>query len=302
MLTKRSILRFEKMKETFFIILGLIFLSFSVLIFSSIIFHMLMEGYSRLDPSFFFRYSSHYPERAGIFPAWVGSLCIISVVFIVSVPVGIISSIYLEEFAPKNFFLSILEVNLANLAGVPSIVYGLLGLSLFVYHLHLGRTIISAGLTLSLLVLPIIVVTAREAISQVPNSLREAAYALGATKWEVIKHHVVPYALPNIVTGVILALSRALSETAPLVAIGAAAFLRFLPESPIHLNFPFFNMRWLYSEFSSLPLQVFNWTNRPERGFQINAAAASLVLIIMTFFLNAASVFLRYHLRKKLKR
>ncbi len=263
---------------------------------------MAIEGYAKLNASFFLRYSSHYSEKAGILAALVGSLCTVTVVVFTAVPIGIMSSVYLEEIAPKNIFLSILDVNLSNLAGVPSIVYGILGLSLFVYRLHLGRTIISAGLTLSILVLPIIVVTAREAISQVPNSLREAAYALGATKLEVIKHHVVPYALPNIVTGVILALSRAVSETAPLVAIGAAAFLRFLPESPLQATFPFFNMHWLFSEFMSLPLQVFHWTNRPDQGFQESAAAASLILVIMTFFLNAVSIFLRYYLIRKMKR
>ena len=225
----------------------------------------------------------------------------ILVTALIGIPLGVAAGIYLEEYAPKNWLTNIIEINVSNLAGVPSIIYGLLALGLFVYGLGTGRSIFTAGLTLALLILPIIIVATREAIRAVPGRLREAAYGIGATKWQVTRDHVLPAALPGILTGVIIGISRALGETAPLITIGALTFIAFLPTPPIKAEFPFISFEWLLDGFTVLPIQAFNWVSRPGGDFHANAAAAGLVLLVLTLSLERRSHPLRYRLRKKLQ-
>jgi phosphate transport system permease protein len=260
-----------------------------------------VHGLPRLSWDFFVNFPSRFASRAGILSAWVGSLLVILVTAAVGVPLGVSAGIYLEEYARKNILTNIIEINISNLAGVPSIVYGLLALGLFVYTFHTGRSIFTAGLTLALLILPIVVVATREAIRAVPQSLREGALALGATKWQVTRDHVYPAALPGILTGVIIGVSRALGETAPLITIGALTFIAFLPEPPISTQPPFISFQWLWDGFTVLPIQAFNWISRPGVDFHANAAAACLVLLMLTLGLNGVAIYLRYRLRKKLQ-
>jgi phosphate transport system permease protein len=219
---------------------------------------------------------------------------------LVALPVGVAAAIYLEEYAPKNWFTGIIEINVTNLAGVPSIVYGLLALGLFVYKFGFGQSVLSAGLTLALLILPIIIVATRESLRSVPKAIREAAYGLGATRWEVTKDHVLPYSTGGILTGLILGLSRAIGETAPIITIGALAFIAYLPPSPGGSEFPFLNFEWLMSGFTAMPIQMFNWVSRPDQAFQANAAAAGAILLGMTLLMNAVAIFIRYRFRKKI--
>lgn len=218
-----------------------------------------------------------------------------------AVPVGIGAGLYLEEYAKRNRFSDLIEINVTNLAGVPSIVYGLLALGLFKYYFNLGESILTAGLTLALLVLPVVIVATREAVRAIPSSLREAAYAMGASKSQMVFDHLLPYAFGNILTGVIIGLSRAIGETAPLVTIGALTFIAFLPESPIQSSFPFISFEWLKAPFTVLPIQMFNWVSRPEPEFQVNAAAAGIVLLSLTLMMNSIAIYLRYRIQKSLK-
>ncbi|HNC53673.1 MAG TPA: phosphate ABC transporter permease PstA, partial [Accumulibacter sp.] len=208
--------------------------------------------------------------------------------------------VYLEEYAPKNLVTDIIEINVTNLAGVPSIVYGLLALGVFVYMFGFGQSVLTAGLTLGLLILPVIIVATREALRAIPVHVREGAYGCGATQWQVVSDHLVPYATPGIMTGVIIGLSRAIGETAPIITIGALTFIAFLPASPISSTAPFINFDWLWSGFTVMPIQMFNWTSRPEEAFQQNAAAAGLILVLMTLLMNALAIWLRYRLRKSI--
>ncbi len=216
-------------------------------------------------------------------------------------PIGVASGIYLEEYAPRNVFTDIIEININNLAGVPSIVYGLLALGMFVHTFGLGASVLTAGLTLALLILPIVIVSTREAIRAIPGMIREAAYALGATRWQMVKDHVLPYSLPGILTGIIIGLSRAIGETAPIVTIGAVTFIAFLPPSPLTAEPPFLSFEWLSSAFTAMPIQIFNWTSRPDAAFQANASAAALVLVLMTVLMNAFAIWLRWRLRRNIK-
>ncbi|MGQ0720348.1 MAG: phosphate ABC transporter permease PstA [Candidatus Eiseniibacteriota bacterium] len=243
------------------------------------------EGLGSLDWQFLSSFPSRFPEKAGILSALVGTLWLVSLTALISVPVGVGAALYLEEFAGRSRFARILEVNLSNLAGVPSIIYGMLGLTLFVRALALERSILSGALTMSLLVLPVIVVSSREAIRVVPMSFRHAAYALGATQWKTVRDHVVPAALPGILTGVILALSRAIGETAPLVLIGAFAYVAFVPEGPM-------------DDFTVLPIQIFTWASRPQEEFHQLAAAAIIVLLAVLLLMNATAVWIRHRARK----
>jgi phosphate transport system permease protein len=219
-----------------------------------------------------------------------------------ALPLGIAAGIYLEEYAPKNWLTAIIEVNIANLAGVPSIIWGLMALGLFVHSkLNLGQSIQTAGLTLGLLVLPIVIISTREAIRSIPNSIREASYACGATRWQTVWFHVVPYSMSGILTGSIIGLSRAIGETAPLITIGALSYIAFLPESPVQSSFPYVNFDWRHSGYTALPIQMFNWVSRPDRRFHENAAAAGIVLILLTLSMNAFAIFLRYRLRKRIQ-
>lgn len=291
----------RKLISTVFSGLGLLIIFVSTLILFILIAQMMMAGLPRITPQFFTSFPSRHPEEAGILSAWVGTLLVMLVTALIAIPLGIAAGIYLEEYSKKNWLSAIIEINVTNLAGVPSIIYGLLALGLFVYQFNLGQSIIAAGLTLALLILPVVIVTTREAIRAIPNSLREAAYAVGASKWQVVADHILPYSFGSILTGVIIGLSRAIGETAPVITIGALTFIAFLPDAPLQANFPFINFNWLKAPFTVMPIQMFNWVSRPEPEFEVNAAAAGTVLIVMTLGMNAVAIYLRYRFRKGIK-
>ncbi len=284
-----------------FAILGLLVILIATLILLALIAQMFIQGVPRLTPQFFFSFPSRKPDEAGILSAWVGSALVMFVTAVVAIPVGIAAGIYLEEYSRKDWIADLIEINVTNLAGVPSIVYGLLALGLFVYQLDLGQSVISAGLTLALLILPVVIVTTRESLRAIPNSLREAAYALGASKWQMIWDHILPYSIGSILTGIIMGLSRAIGETAPVITIGALTFIAFLPESPFISQFPYISFAWLKAPFTVMPIQMFNWVSRPEPAFEVNAAAAGTVLILMTLIMNGLAIYLRYYFRKGIK-
>jgi phosphate transport system permease protein len=291
----------RRCRESIFIALGLASTLVGLVTLALLIWDLAAAGLPRLSWDFFTSFPSRRASQAGILSAWVGSLLVILVTASIGVPLGVGAGIYLEEYAPRNWMTGIIEINVTNLAAVPSIVYGLLALGLFVYGLGTGRSIFTAGLTLALLILPIVIVATREAIRAVPWSIREAAYGIGATKGQVTRDHVLPAALPGVLTGVIIGVSRALGETAPLITIGALTFIAFLPNSPITDEFPFISFAWLFDGFTVLPIQAFNWISRPGSDFHANAAAAGLVLLFLTLSLNAVAITLRYRLRKKLQ-
>ncbi len=293
-------LSWRKQLDKVFIAIGLAILFGCLAILAILFLDLVRDGASRFGWDFFTNFPSRKAERAGILSAAVGTSLIMLVTALVALPVGVAAAIYLEEYAPKNWFTGIIEINVTNLAGVPSIVYGLLALGLFVYQFHLGQSVLTAGLTLALLILPIVIVATRESLRAVPKAIREAAYGLGATRWEVTKDHVLPYSTGGILTGLILGLSRAIGETAPIITIGALAFIAFLPPSPISGQFPFVNFEWLRSEFTAMPIQIFNWVSRPDQAFQANAAAASAILLGMTLAMNAVAIWIRYRFRKKI--
>ena len=220
---------------------------------------------------------------------------------VVAVPMGVASGLYLEEYAVRNRWTDLIEVNVSNLASVPSIIYGLLALGLLVNRWGLGQSIAAAGLTLALLIMPVVIVATREAIRSVPITIREAAYAMGATQWQVVAHHVLPYSSGGILTGVIIGLSRAIGETAPVITIGALTFIAFLPEAPVSTEYPYVNFNWLDAPFTLLPIQMFNWLSRPQVEFHANAAAAGLVLIALTLLMNALAIYLRHRYRQRLE-
>jgi len=290
----------RKMLDQLFVIVGLVVMLACLLILAVLFIDLIRDGSSRFGWDFFTNFASRRPERAGILAAWVGTSLIMLVTAMCAVPVGVAAAIYLEEYAPKNWFTAIIEINVTNLAGVPSIVYGLLALGLFVYQFGLGQSIAAAGLTLALLILPIVIVATRESIRSVPKAIREAAYGLGATRWEVTKDHVLPYSTGGILTGMILGLSRAIGETAPIITIGALSFIAFLPQSPIQSEFPFISFQWLDDPFTAMPIQMFNWVSRPDPAFQANAAAAGAILLGMTLMMNAVAIWIRYRFRKKI--
>ncbi len=287
--------------DTIFVALGIICLGIGLLTFATLFFDMAIDGWSRLNPEFFTQFPSRRAGQAGILSAWVGTTLVMLVTAFFAVPLGIGAGVYLEEYAPKHWITDIIEINITNLAGVPSIVYGLLALGLFVYTFGLGQSILTAGLTLALLILPIVIVATREAIRGIPGVIREGAYALGATRWQTVKDHIVPYSMPGILTGVIIGLSRAIGETAPIITIGALTFIAFLPPAPITHVAPYISFEWLKAPFTVMPIQMFNWTSRPEEAFQHNAAAAGFILVLMTLTMNGLAIWLRYRLRKHIK-
>jgi phosphate transport system permease protein len=291
----------NKRRDQLFAVLGLLSTLVGMITLSALLADLAIDGLARLKPHFFTSFPSRFPGQAGILSSWVGTTLVMIVTALTAVPMGIGAGIYLEEYAPKNWFTALIEINIANLAGVPSIVYGLMALGLFVYQFRFGQSILSAGLTLALLILPIVIVSTRESIRAVPGSMREAAYALGATKWQTTSDHVLPYSMGGILTGVIIGLSRAIGETAPLITIGALTFIAFLPDSPIKPEFPFISFEWLWSPFSVMPIQMFNWVSRPQAEFHLNAAATGLVLMVMTLAMNAVAIYFRYRFRKRIK-
>ncbi len=291
----------RKLISSIFAVIGIIVILVAIMILLGLVIQMAIEGIERIRPEFFTSFPSRKPEKAGIYSAWVGTSLVMLVTALTAVPLGVAAGIYLEEYSRKNWLADLIEVNVTNLAGVPSIVYGLLALGLFVYKFLLGQSILTAGLTLALLILPVIIVTTREALRAIPNSLREAAYSLGASEWQAIWDHILPYSFGSILTGIIIGLSRAIGETAPIITVGALAFIAFLPDSPIKGEFPYISWNWLASSFTVLPIQMFNWVSRPQKAFEINAAAAGTVLVGMTLTMNALAIFFRYQLRKGLK-
>lgn len=297
----RAMIRRHKRKDILFALIGLLALIFALLTLLTLFIDLVMDGYPRFNMEFFSEFPSRRAAHAGLLSAWVGSLLVMFVTFLTAVPMGVAAGLYLEEYAPKNWFSDLIEINVANLAGVPSIVYGLLALGLFVYGLGLGQSILTAGLTLGLLILPIIIVSTREAIRAIPAAIREAAYAVGATKWQVVKDHVLKYSQGGILTGVIIGMARALGETAPIITIGALTFIAFLPPSPVGTEAPFINFEWLSSGFTVLPIQMFNWLSRPDHAFHINAAATGAIIILVTLLMNGTAIWLRYKIRKNIK-
>jgi len=290
----------RKILDQVFVIVGMLIMFSALLVLVILFLDLVREGAPRLNWDFLTSFPSRKAERAGILSAWVGTSLIMLTTATVSMPIGVAAAIYLEEYAPKNWMTAIIEINVTNLAGVPSIIYGLLALGLFVYQFNLGQSIAAAGLTLSLLILPIVIVATRESLRAVPRAIREAAYALGATRWEVTAHHVLPYSTGGILTGMIIGLSRAIGETAPLITIGALSFIAFLPESPFKGEFPFFSFAWLKEAYTAMPIQMFNWVSRPDPAFQVNAAAAGAILLGMTLLMNGVAIYVRYRFRKRI--
>lgn len=297
----RAMIKRHKRNDILFSIIGLIALMIGLLTLCTLFIDLMVDGYGRFNMDFLSNFPSRRAARAGLLSAWVGSLLVMTVTFITAVPMGVAAGLYLEEYAKKGWFADLIEINVSNLAGVPSIIYGLLALGLFVYGLGLGQSILTAGLTLGLLILPIVIVSTRESIRAIPVAIREAAYAVGATKWQVVKDHVLKYSQGGILTGVIIGMARALGETAPVITIGALTFIAFLPPSPISSEPPFLNFEWLTSGFTVLPIQMFNWLSRPDHEFHVNAAATGAIIIVVTLLMNGTAIYLRYKIRKNIK-
>lgn len=354
-------------KEAIFVALGVIATAIGLGTLVALLADLVIDGGHRLTADFFFSFPSRSPDQAGILSAWVGSILVILTTAAISIPLGVLAGLYLEEYAPRNALTSAIEIAVNNLAAVPSIIFGLLALGLFVQVLGLGQSILTGGITLALLILPIVIVATREAVRSVPQDQRQAALALGATKWQATADHVLPNALPGVVTGCIIGLSRAIGETAPLILIGGLAFVAFLPvdmpgdrvflpvgvldefgapvdplatetitlaqggmallpdgvtdvviEAGVPVELPHGSsiettasgadalaswgpQHWLMQEFTVMPIQMFNWTSRPEAAFRELAAAAGIVLFLITFILNCLAIWLRYRLRKRLR-
>jgi len=278
----------NRIKDNLFRYFGMACTLFGLLMLAFFLFSVLKEGIRRLDFQFLSSLPSRKPEEAGILIPLLGTIWVMVLTSLIAIPLGVASAIYLEEYGKKNRIASLIEINITNLAGVPSIIYGLLALEIFVRIIGLGQSLLTGSLTLSLLILPIIIVATREALKAVPKTIREASFALGATKWQTTWHQVLPAASGGIVTGVILAISRAIGETAPLIVIGALLYITTIPTSPM-------------DDFSVLPIQIFNWLSRPQKGFIINATAAIIVLLVFTFMLNGLAIYLRNRWQKKVK-
>ena len=277
-----------KLTDKVFKYTALAFTVFALAILVILLVDIFSKGLARINWDFFRNLPSRHASRSGIMTAMAGMLSLLFFTIIIALPIGILAGVYLQEYGKKNRFASFIEINIANLAGVPSVIYGILGLTLFVRILKMGNSLIAGALTLALLIMPIIIVATREAIKAVPDSLREASYGMGATKWQTTSKVVIPSALGGILTGIILAISRAIGETAPLLVIGALVYVPFIPEGP-------------NDQFTTLPIQIFNWTSRPQADFIINAAAGIIVLLIITFLLNGIAIYIRNKWYKKIK-
>jgi len=279
---------FAKFASRAFSVLCYLCMSLSISALIVLLWQVVQYGWEWLSWDFLTNFSSRFPQKAGIKAALVGSLYLVGMTALLSVPIGVGTAIYLEEYAPKSRWRTIVQLNIANLAGVPSIVYGILGLGLFVQAMHFGRGILAGAATLTLVILPIIILTSQEALRAVPSTIREASYALGATRWQTVWLQLLPAALPSMLTGIILALSRALGEAAPLVAIGAATYVRFTPEG-------------IFDKFTALPLQIFHWTGDAKEDFHHIAAAGIIILLAVLITMNAIAVVLRSRLNKKIR-
>lgn len=297
----RAIIATHKRWDMMFGVLGIIALMIGLMTFVALFSNMAINGLGRIDMNFLTSFPSRRAADAGILSAWVGSILVMFVTACAAVPLGVAAGVYLEEYAPKNWITDIIEINVTNLAGVPSIIYGLLALGLFVYTFGLGQSILTAGLTLALLILPIVIVATREAIRSIPQVIREGAYACGATTWQVVSDHIVPYSSVGILTGVIIGMARAIGETAPIITVGALTFIAFLPPMPFTGDPVAGPFDWLFAPFTVMPIQMFNWTSRPEAAFLNNAAAAGFILVVMTLAMNGLAIWLRYRLRKNIK-
>lgn len=278
----------NRLKDKLFNWFGIACTLFGLLMLAVFLGSVLIEGLPRIDWQFFTSLPSRRPESAGILIPLLGTIWIMVLTSLIAIPIGVATGIYLEEYGTKNRIATLIEINITNLAGVPSIIYGLLALEVFVRIMGLGKSLMAGSLTLALLILPIIIVATREALKAVPRTIREASFALGATKWQTTWHQVLPAASGGIVTGVILAVSRAIGETAPLIVIGAMLYTTTIPVSPM-------------DDFAVLPIQIFNWLSRPQKGFIINATAAIVVLLVITFILNGIAIYLRNRWQKKVK-
>jgi phosphate transport system permease protein len=298
-----TLINYRKRQDLIFQVIGGFCTLIGIVTLAALLVKLIVDGYPILlrAGTFLLSNASDDPNDAGILMAWVGSLCVVVVTFFTAVPLGVAAAVYLEEYARRNWATDLIEINISNLAGVPSITFGLMALWLFRYLLGLPSSVLVGGLTLALLILPIIIVATREALRSIPNAIREAAYAAGATKWQTIRYHMLPYSLGGIATGTIIAMSRAVGETAPLIVIGAAGWLSNLPPSPLSNRFPYLNFAWLNSDFTVLPVQMFTWTADPDPAFQANAAAAGLVLIAFTLSMNAVAIAVRYRIRQRIK-
>ena len=263
----RAIIATHKRWDMMLGILGIIALMIGLMTFVALFSNMAINGLGRIDMNFLTSFPSRRAADAGILSAWVGSILVMFVTACAAVPLGVAAGVYLEEYAPKNWITDIIEINVTNLAGVPSIIYGLLALGLFVYTFGLGQSILTAGLTLALLILPIVIVATREAIRSIPQVIREGAYACGATTWQVVSDHIVPYSSAGILTGVIIGMARAIGETAPIITVGALTFIAFLPPMPFTGDPVAGPFDWLFAPFTVMPIQMFNWTSRPEAAF-----------------------------------
>lgn len=276
----------SKVGEHAFLVLCWIALALPLLMLAVLVADVVIDAWPRLEASFLSSMPSRKADQAGIYPALIGSLWVIGLTAAISLPIGVAAAIYLEEYGKRNWFAQVIEVNIANLAGVPSVIYGLLGLELFVRVMGMGASILAGACTLALLILPIVIMASREALRTIPLSIREGCLALGSTRWQSIRQVVLPMALPGILTGSILSISRAIGETAPLIVVGAVAYISFLPEG-------------LDSEFTALPIQIFNWVSMPKKDFQVNAAAGIVVLLATLLVLNAIAIFLRNKYQKR---
>lgn len=279
----------RKVKNALFSLLALAAIFVSMVTLAGLLIDLVGRGGSSLDAQFLTSSPSRIPAKAGILPALVGTLWVTVLVALITLPIGIGAAIYLEEYAGRGRIARLLKINISNLAGVPSIVYGIFGLAIFVRGLDLGRTVLAASLTLSLLILPVVIISSAEALKAVPPSQREAAYALGATRWQVIRRALLPAAAPGILTGIVLAVARAVGETAPLILIGAVTFVTFVPTNPFE------------DKYTVLPIQIFNWANRPQEAFLEISAAAILVLIALMLLLNGAAIYMRARLSRGLQ-
>jgi phosphate transport system permease protein len=311
----------RKFADRSFVFWGFGATAIGLIVLGALVFDLWVDGAGRLDVSFFTNFPSDTAERSGLLSALVGSLMLIITTALIGIPMGVLAAIYLEEYAPRNALTAALEITVNNLAGVPSIVYGLLGLGLFLTAIGGGApTVLVGGLTLALLILPIIIVATREAVRSVPGPIREAALAVGATRWQTTSHHVLPYATPGIITGIIIGLSRALGETAPLIVLSVPTFVQFIPLIlPNEIGEPMyaadgvrdtnvFDMvaswlpsSWLNQEFTALPLLMYSWTEEPSQAFRENAAAAGIVLLLVTLLLNAVAIWVRYQSRRNIR-
>jgi phosphate transport system permease protein len=272
--------RREVLMEWLFLVSAWFALLLTISVLLAILGKLFADGLTRINWQFLTSFPSRRPEEAGIFSAWVGTLYVMFLTAAIALPLGIGAAIYLEEFASRNWFTRLIELNINNLAGIPAIIYGLLGLQVFVRWFRMGESVLAGACTLAIMSLPVIIVASREALRAVPVSIREAALALGATRWQTVRDHVLPLAIPGILTGTILALSRAIGEAAPLVTIGALTFVAFLPKSPL-------------DPFTVLPIQAYNWVSRPQPEFHRNAAAALIVLLALLLLMNSIAIYLR---------